>query len=528
MKNARIVLLAAAGMGLVSDFLFHDSLFESVPWGLNLFVWLLALTVASLTLTCRTKPTSQWKSLWFLVPPLFLAAGCAWRDSAVLRWLDVGMLFAYLFVFSMSISGFRMVPAGVGQYLMTAFMALDSLIARPISLLFNDAGWKDMLDERSRKHVSAVLRGLLIALPILTIFAALFVSADAAFAELLKRSFQCNPGKTIQHIVLVLGSVWCVGGYLHGMFGSANPHDESQLLEPNSSIRLKLGLLEAGVVLALIDLLFLSFVLVQAQYFFGGSSLVEVTAGMTYSEYARRGFFELVTVASLVLPILLFLDWIVEKTSAAGLVLIRSLTGVQLALLSVIMISAVQRMNLYQLEYGMTELRFYTTAFMVWLAIVCLIFGATVLRGRRETFAFCSFLSGFLVVVGLHAINPDALIVRTNIERAREGKTFDLSYALQLSNDAIPDLVAGIQHLKPLEQGEIVARLNGGLIRAWKSDWRSWNWSGSEAVRVVKQLVSKEAPGENGPISKQQQPAAPTNTDAAATHATAGVPNPRL
>ena len=50
--------------------------------------------------------------------------------------------------------------------------------------------------------------------------------------------------------------------------------------------------------------------LVQFRYLFGGAALVQVSETLTYAEYARRGFFELVAVAALLLPIMLLLDWV--------------------------------------------------------------------------------------------------------------------------------------------------------------------------------------------------------------------------
>jgi hypothetical protein len=487
MKSIPTVLIAASIIGLLSDFLFHDSVFKSVPWGLNLFVWLLSVSVASLILTCRTKPTSQWKSMWFLVPPLFLAAGCAWRDSGVLRGLDLLMIAFMLCAGSLSTMGCRLKTAGITKYLLTGLVAVQSLVTKPLELLLQDVDWKSMMDEQTRTQVNAVLRGILIALPILAIFGVLFASADAAFAGLIIKTFRLDAGQGFQHLLLGLGSFWCASGYLHGMVNTK--FDDTELHAGEAQP--KLGLVETGVVLGLIDLLFFAFVLVQAQYFFGGANLVEVTSGLTFAEYARRGFFELVTVAALVIPVLLFLDWIVDKTSAAGVIVIRALTGTQIGLLFVIMLSAVQRMRLYQHEYGMTELRLYTTAFMAWLAIVCVVFLATVLRGQRKTFAFCSVISGLLVIAGLHVINPDALIVSTNIARAKEGKPFDVDYALKLSNDAIPALVAGVPDLKPADQRAVYTKLRASFGGAWKSDWRAWNWSGSRAFNAAGDYLSR-------------------------------------
>ena len=52
-----------------------------------------------------------------------------------------------------------------------------------------------------------------------------------------------------------------------------------------------------ATVLAALDLLFLLFVALQARWLFGGAGVIEATTGLTVSEYARRGFFELVTAA---------------------------------------------------------------------------------------------------------------------------------------------------------------------------------------------------------------------------------------
>lgn len=513
MNSIRLVLIAASALGLLSDYLFHDTLFKSVPWGLNLFVWLLSVSVASLILTCRTKPISQWKSLWFLVPPLFLAAGCAWRDSGVLRALDLGMIAFTLCATAMSTMGCHLRSAGITQYVLSIMIAFQSLVTRPIQLFLQDIEWRGIIDEKLNNQINAVLRGVALAIPILAVFGVLFASADAAFASLIKKAFDLDFGHSVTHLVLIVGSVWAAGGYLHGMVNSRLTNASFDFARDDS---LKLGLVETGVVLGLIDLLFLSFVIVQAQYFFGGANLVEVTSAMTYAEYARRGFFELVTVASLVIPVLLFLDWLVDKASAAGVIIIRALSGIQIGLLFVIMISAVQRMRLYQTEYGMTELRLYTTAFMAWLAVVCVIFLATVMRGDRKSFAFTSVLSGLLVIGGLHAINPDAMIVATNIARAKEGKAFDVEYALKLSNDGIPALIAGLPNLRPEEQRAVHAKLKYSFGNSWKADWRAWNWSGSQAYQAASNYLSDKPAELEGKISSNvsttAKPTSPNTT----------------
>lgn len=220
----------------------------------------------------------------------------------------------------------------------------------------------------------------------------------------------------------------------------------------------------------------------QFRNLFGGAEHVQVIPDLSYAVYARRGFFELVWVAALVLPLLLGADWLLRRR--ARKTAFRALAGALVAMLFVVMASALERMRIYQQEYGLTELRLYTTAFMAWLAVVFVWFAATVLRGRRERFLCGALAAAAVAVVALHVVNPDALIVRVNAARARAGRPFDVSYAASLSADAAPALLEALPDLKPAQQNAVVAALR----RKWfhvTGDWRNWNWSRAEARRLV-------------------------------------------
>jgi hypothetical protein len=245
-----------------------------------------------------------------------------------------------------------------------------------------------------------------------------------------------------------------------------------------------LGVVEVGVVLGLLNALFLSFVVVQLRYFFGGSEVVLSSADMTYAEYARRGFFELVWVAALVLPLLLGVHWMLRKENPAHERLFRALSGGLLLMLFVIMTSAVGRMRLYQSEYGQTELRFYVTAFMGWLAVVFVWFALTVLRGERERFACGALVAAVAIVGSLHFVNPNALIVRTNAALARERRVFDAPYASSLGADAVPALLEALPQMRPHERAQVASNLLAWAVFD-NSDWRSWNWSRSRARALV-------------------------------------------
>jgi hypothetical protein len=129
-------------------------------------------------------------------------------------------------------------------------------------------------------------------------------------------------------------------------------------------------------------------------------------------------------------------------------------------------------MRLYQREYGLTELRLYTTAFMIWLAVVLAWAAVTVLRSRRDLFAIGALVSGFAAIFALHALNPDALIARTNLDRPN----LDVAYLSGLSDDATPALVDALPRLDPEQRVALESYLRE-RDAARGGDWRTWNWS---------------------------------------------------
>jgi len=186
----------------------------------------------------------------------------------------------------------------------------------------------------------------------------------------------------------------------------------------------------------------------------------------------------LVWVATLVLPLLLVAHHLLRKEKPAHERIFRALAGMQLALLFVIMASAIVRMRLYQNEYGLTELRVYTMAFMGWLGMVFVWFALTVLRGRRERFAYGALIAGFFVIAALHLFNPDAFIVRANVAHAaRVNQKLDTNYATSLSADAVPALIKLLPVMKATDARVIAAYVLERWSAPLQIDYRAWSLS---------------------------------------------------
>lgn len=515
------VLEAALLLGLLGD-----ALLRAMPWGLNALLWTAALVAAMVALASRWRPLAlSSETRWLFIPVIFFSAAFAWRDSGALNFLDAVCIMAALSMIALRSRRGRLMLGGMMDYALGAFIAAFDAAFGFFSLTLSDIKWKEIPRTGWSRHALAILRGLFIAAPLLLIFGALLVAADAVFENLVNKTLNIDAGKIFTHLFLFIFFAWTTGGFLRGMlvgrevtytktnmpFISLNLNNQAaptaseqqgvgnQSLGENEerevyiqdmaqelkSRRISLGIVEVGTVLGLLDALFLSFVLVQIRYFFGGAQLARVTPGLTYAEYARRGFFELVCVAALVLPLLLFAHWLLRKENPLHERVFRILAGAQVALCFVIMASALGRMRVYTQGYGLTEQRLYTTSFMAWLALVFAWFALTVLRGQRERFACGALTAAFMVAATLNFINPDALIVRTNLNQANAVVIFDVNYASRLSADAVPGLLKGMSRMTDEERCVVANSVMARRARLEVGDWRSWNMSRARASRII-------------------------------------------
>jgi Domain of unknown function (DUF4153) len=471
-----IALLGSAGvLGIAGDALFQDQ-----PLGLNVALWTL-LFVAALTVLLRIARAPLHQGRRFMVAPLLLFSGLfSWHNSRLLVAANLLAVAAAVSMGALRRTRLRLRTATLSDYGGGAVAAGCSMVAGALPLLMSDIRWDEVLGRVRSEKTAAVARGLAIGAPLLLLFGGLFVAADTVFKNLLSAALPSVSASAVVRLLVVLVWAWLAGGLLRDLIAA---REERRLVRadaftaPKASLRT--GALEINVALAVLNILFLAFVLVQFRYLFGGQGLVESRAHLTYAEYARHGFFELVAVAALTLPLLLFGDWLL-RDEANGRRAFQWLAAGLLVLLAVVIASALQRMRLYVQQYGLTELRLYAGGVIVWLAVVCAWFAVTVLRGRRHAFAVGALLAGFAATLALNVLNPEALIARTNVTRP----VVDVGYLAGLSDDAVPTLVNRLPSLAP-EQQRLLAQ---ALLQrdAATHDWRSWNVSRSEAASVLR------------------------------------------
>ena len=469
------IFAAALALGLAGDLLLR-----ALPWGVNVTIWLLALCATTLMLPrieAFSLPRARggawlWAAIGFSLMLM-------WRSSPVLQTLNLIAVFLCLGMVAFRTSGGGLRLASITEYAANIAIAVAHALLGGIALLGFHLDWRAISAGERSARLAALGRGLALAAIPAVVFGALFASADIFFRDVLRDLLVISLDDLFEHVLLWAVVAWVAGSYLWG----ALLIEREAAPEAPRVTWLRFEFIETAVVFGLINGLFLLFVGVQFRYLFGGANRVESSSTLTYAEYARRGFFELVAVAALVVPFLLITHWLLPRAQARLHRFYGAVAGLLIALVFVVMASALQRMRLYQENFGLTELRMYTTAFMFWLVAVFAWLAFTVLRGQRERFTFGVFAAGLVVVLGLNAINPDGFIVTRNAAIAGDDRPFDSQYALDLSADSVPALVANFDDVPAAERCHVASELD----RRWGSDgdWRSWSWGRWRAHEAV-------------------------------------------
>jgi hypothetical protein len=199
-------------------------------------------------------------------------------------------------------------------------------------------------------------------------------------------------------------------------------------------------------VLVSVSIVFAAFITIQFTYLFGGIDHVK-SLGLNYATYARRGFWELVSVATLALLMIHGLKaYTRREEGSAQPHAFNGIGTLLVAMTLVLLASAFQRMQAYEAAWGATQLRLYVDAFIIWLGAALVWFAVTLWRDGLP-FPIGALACGVGFLVTLNVQNPDNAIVRRNIAHAVATGQLDLGTLRPLSDDAVPALCDAFDRL---------------------------------------------------------------------------------
>jgi len=484
--------LAALIVAWAVDFLF----FSQTP-GISYLIWIV-LAVGGGLLLARSESVRPAALTWVLVGLLILLGAIPFlRAEPFSAMIGIVLSLGGLILLAATFrTGYWLlyrtwdtITAGLGVIVASLVRPFDLFKPAPAAITTAEP------DSAPRagfwKRTAPVLRGILIALPVVVILGALLSSADLVFADRLKTlfsffDFEKLPQYVFRLIYILILTYLFAGVYLQAIL----PHTEAK--RPNTDepvMKPFLGWTETVIVLGAVVALFAFFVTLQFQYLFGGQANI-TAAGYTYSEYARRGFSELVVVAVLSLLLTLTLGSVSRRDTPGQRTAFILLQTLLLALVLVILGSALQRLMLYEQAYGFTRLRTYTLVFIPWLALLLLAAIGLGLARRSGRFglALLIAIAGFGLTMG--AINVDGFIARQNIERAVRGEKFDRAYLGELSSDAVPVMLKYYQQpaLQPAIHDGLGAELACHadiLLKQPEPSWKAFTLSRAAAQQAL-------------------------------------------
>ena len=490
-RAARAILETAAVLAVLGDLLLRDG-----PVGLAFPLWIATLALCATALTWRCNRTVTPSAAGWLLAAFVFSCGTAWRSADELKALDV---LATAFSLGMAAVAIGRPQAGLlaprlRTTLNAALAELRQVATGVLPLVFREVVARETRTRAGQGALRA-LRPAVLAAVVLFVFGALLRAADPLFA-----SFVALPAfdmdVVLSHVVFMGFLGWIVAGWARGAILA--PADIENANEAADSLPISLGMADVTATLGTLVVLFGAFVLAQLGWFFGGERLLQARTGLTAAAYARGGFFQMIWVVLLVVPMLVGTRALLRP----GAALARRHSALALpvvGLLLVMVASALLRMKLYVHYYGLTLERFYPLVFMGWLVAVLLWLAATVLRGWPRPFVAGAVVSGLVMLGALNIADPDAIVARVDVARGQHTRAgmapLDLAHLSALSGNAADAAVRAV--IAPPAGATGQCEGARALLRRWgpgsaidrrvgeEATWRTWNAGDARGLAAV-------------------------------------------
>ncbi|HML38497.1 MAG TPA: DUF4173 domain-containing protein [Bacillota bacterium] len=469
---------------LVCGFLYWN-LINAAGLGLGVTLFAAALCAATLVYLRASGFRQSKQSLIFLGIIALSAANFTLFDGTLIKGLNFIFL-SLAFVYWVCISTGMRLENRISIYV------ISDMLRQLFMIPFGNfegcfQGVRQVFAKNKKgKGVLGGIVGILIFLPVLILVASLLTDADAAFESLIdKLRFSVSENMMENLLDVILGLP--VACYLYGLiYGNRYRRKAGNATLKSVDGRVKAFRFAPGAAvfsaLTALNLIYAVFFLAQTSYLFSAfrDSLPQ---SMTYAEYARRGFFELCAVSGINLAVITAAHLIAKRDHVKVL---RAET-VALCIFTIALIAtAMSKMGMYVSSYGLTQLRVYTSWFMI---VLLLVFVIVLLRQFRSFNGTRIAAAGFICLFMILCYgNVDGMIAKYNIERYQAGTLASLNAAdfSGLSDGAVPYLYEG--YLK-IDDPKIKEELSHYVIKGPteirpEGNFRDFNFQSDRADRI--------------------------------------------
>jgi len=293
----------------------------------------------------------------------------------------------------------------------------------------------------------AVLRGVCLAAPLLVVLVAVLGDADPIFGDIRDAVSQWFPNIISAHTLFFFFLLAVTLGTYSAIAREQKAIDVR--LPAAIRSRLSLGRTERTIVIVTVTTIVWLFVVSAVTTWFANPAGTAGT-GVTYAEYARRGFGEVALAVTIVIGTIFAIDRCAANGNDERSRLEHRTMWGAVGALAIMLVIAFARVIAYEQMYGYTMSRVYAQLYMCFLGCAILLMGLELLAGRpsgRYTFRLANVaLATFAVALYW---NTDAWVLNKNIDLAHAATTstnspraFDADYLWQLEQyHIIPTII---------------------------------------------------------------------------------------
>jgi hypothetical protein len=481
-------------------------------------LWIAAVAVALLGswIMYDAEPGVNW-GIWTLAAAIGLAAVIRSRGGAPSAPTTLMLIGAVIFAFGTSITADPLIAMLICLSVVTLLalamllvlqptlvrLTLPYFIVSPVVAMGNAIAESlhrvgDLSHTIRSPRARAAVRGAAITLPVVIVFALLLSNADPLFAfwrESIARliaSWEFVPRVIFFFVMLVV----VLGAYGYVLRAPSKEVNFSFIAntEPMQRTAL-LGATERLMLVSSVAVLFWIFLAAQVSYLFGNAPTVP-GSGITFADYARRGFGEITIVATLSVALIVF----AESYGEPGLRprLLRGVTFALVAALMLLLASAFRRVSLYEQAYGYTVARLYAQAYMIVMAVAIIALAREVSSRLNSGRLFRVSLAAAVVTFAILVYwNHEGWIATQNIRRFATTGKLDTTYLTRdLSPNAIPSIVGALPTLPDSVAAPIRSSLSSYSKRRflWSNRWFDWNLGRVRARKALASIGITEPP----------------------------------
>lgn len=308
------------------------------------------------------------------------------------------------------------------------------------------------------KKLKEVAIGIAVALPLCVIAIVLLVLSDDAFSSLLNKlllnvELSFNFASVVPSLLMSAILFPFVASFSFSIKNSKNKNKDKNLKNKMQ----KVAPTVVKTIMVLLLAIYFVYLFSQLAYFFSAfKNILPENYRFTYSEYARKGFFETTVLAILNISVMAFSLIFTTRNGKKVDKAVKILSCIMCGFTALFVVTSISKIAMYVNRYGLTERRFAAAVFDLML-ILCIVLFVVHLFAPKVPYAKILIVSCMLVVSLIFFISPAKIIAIYNTEQYLNDniKTIDIDHLDSLGADAVVQLEK--LALKPKKPNDLIS-----------------------------------------------------------------------